>query len=158
VNDGARDCSPLPHTGGELVRAGIGERAHLQERDHVIDAGAQPSVLHGPEPAEEAEDFTRGEPAVEAHVARQEADRAANGGGVPNDIVPGHGGRPVSGLKHGCQQPQQSGFAGAVRPKHAEDFVRMDLERDPAEHVYFTPLFVVKSLGKGLDLNHASGL
>ena len=67
---------------------------------------------------------------IEALRLEHHADRAAHGGGIARDIVPGHFGAATGGRHHGGEDAEERGFPASVRPQQAEDLARLDFEVD----------------------------
>lgn len=135
------DPGPADQGGGEVQAAAHAARVGgggpvgglLQPEPGEQVVGARRRAAHPVQTGEEPQVLPPGEVAVDRGVLPHDADGAAHGRGLPDQVVAGDPGRARVGAQQGGQQPDRGGLARAVGSQDRADRAPWDGEVEAAQ-------------------------
>src|SRR5437762_8326791 len=131
VKEGASEGEALNRAGRKSADLAIERFGEFELRGELRDAIARGRSGEMIEVAEEEEVFASGEARVKALVgAGVITERAANGTGRRDRVMPRDGGVARGGKKKRGEDAKESGFAGAVCAEQRDGFAVAEFERD----------------------------
>ena len=163
VDEGAAEAQLLLHAAGQFARGTRFELLQARRGQKLVDLGATLRRRQSEQSAEEIDVLEDGERRVEvaAEALRHIGDATAD---VPQCLLVGDGLVEDDNLAalndlHPRDEPQQRGFANAVRPDHADHDARRNVDRDVSERDRRTiAVRYVLDPGDGLAGHFASGV
>ena len=128
-----RDLDPPLQSAGERLDQIVGAIAQVELDQEMIDPLAQRGPGEAVEMPLMREVLAHPQFLVEARRLKDDAEPAAQGAGIAQEVEPENAGRAARRPNEGGENAEEGRLAAAVRPEQAEDFARRDAERDVVE-------------------------
>jgi hypothetical protein len=138
VEQAAREVGAAGETAGERLHAVAVAVAQPEDVEQDVDPFVQCAAAEPDEHAVEAEVLAHRQLGIERGLLENDAEAAADGGGIDRGPVPEHLGR-AGGRRHQRRHdPEQRRLAAAVGTEQAEEFAGLHFERESVEGAVVT--------------------
>jgi hypothetical protein len=132
-DDAGGDVEPPAHAAGvvlDLARRGVGEAERLQQ---LVGARLRVAARVTEQPREQDQVLAAGQVLVDRGELAGQAEEAAHGVGLGDDVVAEHARAAAVGEQQRGEHADGGGLAGAVGPEHAVDRLAGDGEVDAVD-------------------------